>query len=388
MPAHVSETNSIQFLDLKASYLELKGELDEAYRRIMEVGWYILGGEVEAFEREWAEYCDAQYCIGVGNGLDALHLILRAYGIGHGDEVIVPANTYIATWLAVSYAGATPVPVEPLEKTYNIDPERIEAAVTRKTKAIIAVHLYGQPADMDAINMIAEKHSLKVIEDAAQAHGALYKGKRVGGLGNAAGWSFYPGKNLGAFGDAGAVTTSDSIIADRVQTLRNYGSRTKYHNDLKGFNSRLDPLQAAFLRVKLRHLDEWNDRRRKIAVRYLERLEGVTELHLPFTPEWCEPVWHLFVVRHPYRAHLQEYLTRAGVGTLIHYPIPPHMQNAYEELDFQERTFPITESIHREVISLPMGPHLLDDECDRVIDSLESFGSAEALHNLSRKCNS
>jgi len=388
MREHVSGTNSIQFLDLKASYLELKRELDEAYRRIMEAGWYILGGEVEAFEREWAEYCDTQHCIGVGNGLDAIHLILRAYGIGHGDEVIVPANTYIATWLAVSYAGAIPVPVEPLERTYNIDPARIEAAITLKTKAIIAVHLYGQPADMDSINLIAEKHGLRVIEDAAQAHGALYKGRRAGGLGDAAAWSFYPGKNLGAFGDAGAVTTGDPAIADRVQSLRNYGSKVKYYNELKGFNSRLDPLQAAFLRVKLSHLDEWNGRRQKIAQRYLGGLKEVSELHLPFTPEWCEPVWHLFVVRHPCRARLQEHLTRAGVGTLIHYPVPPHMQNAYKERDFPEGAFPVTESIHREVLSLPIGPHLIDEECVRVIGNFKSFGDVQALPTSTRKSSS
>ena len=235
----------IPFLDLKASYLELKEELDAAYQRVMDSGWYILGGEVTAFEQEFANYCQSKYCIGVGNGLEALHLILRAMEIGDGDEVIVPANTYIATWLAASYAGATPVPVEPDPNTYNIDPNQLESAITPRTKAIIAVHLYGQPADMDAINLIAKKYNLKVIEDAAQAHGARYKGRRVGSLSDAAGFSFYPGKNLGAFGDGGAVTTNDPDLADKIRLLSNYGSKTKYHNEVKGFNSRLDELQAA-----------------------------------------------------------------------------------------------------------------------------------------------
>jgi dTDP-4-amino-4,6-dideoxygalactose transaminase len=344
----------------------------------MESNCYILGEEVANFEREFAEYCDVGHCVGVGNGLDAIHLILRAYAIGDGDEVIVPANTYIATWLAVSYAGATPVPVEPLEQTYNIDPDRIEAAITPKTKAIIAVHLYGQPADMDSINLMAKKHGLRVIEDAAQAHGALYKGRRAGVLGDAAAWSFYPGKNLGAFGDAGAVTTGDPAVAERLRSLRNYGSSVKYYNELKGFNSRLDPLQAAFLRVKLRHLDEWNHLRQKIAARYHEGLKGLSDLTLPFKPEWCHPVWHLFVVRHPFRARLQEYLTQAGVDTLIHYPIPPHMQKAYKELGFPEGAFPITESIHREVLSLPIGPSLLNEECARIINILKSFCDLES----------
>src|SRR5580692_7393254 len=259
----------VPFLELKPTYAELRADFDAAYHRVMDSGWYLLGNEIESFETEFAKYCEAKHCIGVGNGLEALHLILRAYGIGEGDEVIVPSNTYIATLLAVSYAGARPVPVEPDPRTYNIDPAAIEAAVTPRTKAILPVHLYGQPADMDAINQIAARHGLKVIEDNAQAQGARYKGRVTGGLGDAAGHSFYPGKNLGAFGDGGAVTTNDAELAERIRTLRNYGSKKKYYNDSKGYNSRLDELQAAFLRVKLKRLDEWNKRRAEVARRYL-----------------------------------------------------------------------------------------------------------------------
>jgi len=347
----------IPFLDLKAPHDELRPELREAFERVLNSGWYILGEEVKRFEHEFAEYSQVDYCIGVGNGLEALHLILRAYDIGLGDEVIVPSNTYIATWLAASYAGATPIPVEPDERTYNIDPSRIEAAITPRTKAIIAVHLYGQPADMDPINAIAKKHNLKVIEDAAQAHGAYYKGKRVGSLGDAAGFSFYPGKNLGAIGDGGAVTTNDSLLAEKVRVLCNYGSRIKYHNEVKGFNSRLDEMQAAFLREKLKKLDEWNARRKVISTSYLEKLSG-RDLVLPWVPEWADPVWHLFVVRHPHRDRLQKKLTESGIGTMIHYPIPPHLQGAYVGLGYREGAFPIAEQIHGEVLSLPIGPHL------------------------------
>ena len=310
-----------------------------------------------------------EHCVGVGNGLEALHLILRAYGIGPDDEVIVPANTYIATWLAVSYAGARPVPVDPDERTYNLDPELIDAAITPRTRAIMPVHLYGQPADMDPIKAIAARHGLKVIEDAAQAHGTRYKGRRVGGLGDAANFSFYPGKNLGALGDGGAVVTNDADLAEKVRVLRNYGSRVKYHNEAKGFNSRLDELQAALLRVKLRHLDAWNERRRQVARVYLENL-AATDLVLPWVPEWAEPVWHLFLVRHPQRDAWQQRLQQAGIGTMIHYPIPPHLQPAYAEMGFGEGAFPVTEAIHREVLSLPMGPHLELAEQDQVIQAL------------------
>jgi dTDP-4-amino-4,6-dideoxygalactose transaminase len=361
----------IPFLDLKESYLELKTELDAAFQCVMNSGWYIQGEELRAFESEFADYCDVKYCIGVGNGLDALHLILRAMDIGAGDEVIVPSNTFIATWLAVSYAGATPVPVDPDETTYNIDPTRIEAAITEKTKAIMPVHLYGQPADMDPIMEIAARYRLKVIEDAAQAHGAKYKGKRTGGLGDAAGFSFYPGKNLGAFGDGGAITTNDSMIAERIRQLRNYGSQIKYSHDIKGFNSRLDELQAAFLRVKLRHLDEWNGRRRKIADQYLEELLAYDYLTLPQVPSWAEPVWHIFVVRTPKRERLQKHLADCGIQTLIHYPVPPHRQGAYHE--FTNLNLPVSEMIHKEVLSLPMGPAMDASHVQCVCRALEKY---------------
>lgn len=360
---------NIPFLDLKAPYVELKEELDAAYRRVMESGWYILGEEVAAFESEFAWYCNAKHCIGTGNGLDALHLILRALDIGPGDEVIVPANTYIATWLAVSYAGATPVPVDPDERTWNIDPSRIEEAITKRTKAIIAVHLYGQPADMDPINELAARYSLKVIEDAAQAHGAKYKGRPVGTLGDAAGFSFYPGKNLGALGDGGAVVTSDGCIADRVKILRNYGSRVKYHNEIKGFNSRLDELQAAFLRVKLPKLDEWNRRRQDIATLYLRELSAVPSLTLPFVPAYADSAWHLFVVRHTERDSLQAHLADSKIGTLIHYPIPPHLSGAYPE--HRQALSKLTEALAATSLSLPMGPHLSGPQCADIITALK-----------------
>lgn len=364
---------NVPFLNLKAPCLELKEELDDAYQRVMESGWYILGKEVEAFEAEFASYCETEHCVGVGNGLDALHLIIRAYGIGPGDEVIVPANTYIATWLAATHAGATPVPVEPVEATYNIDPSTIEQAITPKTKAILVVHLYGQPADLDPINALARKHGLKVIEDCAQAHGARYKGRRVGSLGDAAGFSFYPGKNLGAFGDGGAVTTNDPILAESIRVLRNYGSQTKYHNEVVGYNSRLDELQAAFLRVKLTKLDDWNNRRRQIATQYLSGFSGQQQLTLPHVPDWADPVWHLFVVRHERRGALHESLKKVGIDTMIHYPIPPHLQSAYTDLGLSEGESPLAEKMAKEVISLPMGPHLVESNCTTVVGAIEEF---------------
>jgi dTDP-4-amino-4,6-dideoxygalactose transaminase len=364
--------SKIPFLDVGAAYKELAGELDDAYHRVMESGWFILGKEVTAFEQEFANHLGAKYCAGVGNGLDALHLILRAMEIGPGDEVIVPANTYIATWLAITYAGATVVPVEPVERTYNLDPDRIAAAVTERTKAILPVHLYGLPADMDSINQVATRFGLKVVEDAAQAHGARYRGRSVGHLGHASGWSFYPGKNLGALGDAGAVTTDDEALADKVKVLRNYGSQVKYHNQYKGFNSRLDELQAALLRVKLKYLEAWNARRVQLAGMYLESLKD-TPLILPFVPEGMEPAWHLFVVRYDQRDALQNYLREHGIETLIHYPVPPHLQPAYRELGFGPGSFPITERIHRETLSLPIGPHLTPGEVERVSETIHAF---------------
>jgi dTDP-4-amino-4,6-dideoxygalactose transaminase len=363
----------IAFLDLKAAYVELNEELDAACRRVMESGWYILGQEVRAFEQQFAAYCGAEHCVGVGNGLEALHLILRAHGIGSEDEVIVPANTYIATWLAVSHAGAKPVPVEPDKRTYNISPEFIEAAITPRTRAIIAVHLYGQPADMDPLKEIAHKHDLRVIEDAAQAHGARYKGRRVGTLGDAAGFSFYPSKNLGAGGDGGAVVTNDAELADKVRVLRNYGSRVKYYNEVKGFNSRLDELQAALLRVKLVKLDEWNARRRALAAQYLEALGDIPDLTLPFVPEWAGPVWHLFVVQHPQRDALQEHLVGTGIGTLIHYPIPPHLSDAYADEEWVAGDFPITEIMAETTLSLPIGPHLPSGDLFSINATLRSW---------------
>ena len=362
---------NIPFLDLKVSYLELQKEFDEAYQRVMHSGYYILGEEVEAFEREFADYCGVRYCIGVGNGLEALHIILRAYEIGPGDEVIVPANTYIASWLAVTYAGARIVPVEPVPNTYNIDPERIEEAVTPATRAIMPVHLYGQPADMDPINEIAERYHLMVVPDAAQAHGARYKGNKVGALGHASGWSFYPTKNLGAFGDAGAITTDDEVLADRVRVLRNYGSQQKYYNEIQGFNSRLDPVQAAFLRVKLKYLDQWNNHRSTIARRYLESLATVPGLHLPHVPEWSEPSWHLFVVLHPQRDLIIEKLSSAGIGTLIHYPVPPHLSGAYKEQGWKRGDFPITEYIANSAVSLPLSPYIDLNSIDKIVEVIK-----------------
>jgi dTDP-4-amino-4,6-dideoxygalactose transaminase len=359
----------IPFLDLRAAYLELKTEIDRAVARVLDSGWYILGAEVEAFEAEFAAYCEAKFAVGVANGLDALHLALRAFGVAPGDEVIVPSNTYIATWLAVSQCGATPVPVEPDERTHNINPALIESAITPLTRAIIPVHLYGQPADLDPILAIARKHGLYVLEDAAQAHGARYKGKRIGAHGDAVAWSFYPGKNLGALGDGGAVTTNEPGIADRIRMLRNYGSRVKYENEVQGFNSRLDPLQAAILRVKLAHLDDWNARRANIAERYQRELASA-QLTLPYVPDWARPVWHLFVVRCDQRRSLQQALGQAGVGTLIHYPIPPHLQEAYRRGGWGTGAFPIAERLADEVLSLPMGPHLSEPLLGVVTDAI------------------
>jgi len=347
----------IPFLDLKLPYIELKNEIDEAIARVVASGWYIGGVNVESFEAHYASYCGANFAVGVANGLDALRLALLAMGVVAGDEVIVPSNTYIATWLAVSQCGAIPVPVEPVVGTYNIDPNLIESAITPKTKVILPVHLYGQPVDLDPIITTAKKYGLFVLEDAAQAHGARYKGQRLGSHGDAVAWSFYPGKNLGAMGDGGAVTTNNPELAKKIRILGNYGSMQKYVNEVKGFNSRLDPLQAAILQVKLKYLDEWNDRRKNIATQYLNGMKN-SKLVLPTVPEWADPVWHLFVVRHPQRDVFQNYLAMAGINTLIHYPVPPHLQNAYAEYNAIKGKFPIAESMANEVISLPIGPHL------------------------------
>lgn len=365
----------VPFLDLQAAYLELKQEIDAAVQKVLASGQYILGEEVETFEHEWSHYCGARHAVGVGSGLDALTLALKALDIGPGDEVIVPANTYIATWLAVSAVGALPVPVEPDEHTYNLNPSYLEAAITPHTKAILVVHLYGQPADLDAIVAIAEKYRLAVIEDAAQAHGARYKGERIGKHGTIVCWSFYPGKNLGAMGDAGAITTNDTQLADRVRVLRNYGSRIKYVNEIRGVNSRLDPLQAAILRVKLRVLDSWNVRRQAIAQLYFQKLSNLPELTLPYLPKWSDSAWHLFVIRHPRRDLLQKALAGAGIQTLIHYPIPPHLQAAYADLGYKAGSFPVTEKIANELLSLPIGPHLTQPQAQFVSRKIKQFCS-------------
>lgn len=356
----------IEFLNLKAAYSELQAQIDVAVARVVGSGWYIGGPEVEAFEAEFAAYTGAVECVGVANGLDALHLALRALGIGAGDEVIVPSNTFVATWLAVTHAGAHPVPVEPLEATHNIDPVRIEAAITPRTRAIIPVHLYGQPADLDPILAVAHRHGLRVLEDAAQAHGARYKGRRIGSHGDAVAWSFYPGKNLGAMGDGGAVTTCDPQLAARLRILRNYGSRVKYVHELTGYNSRLDPIQAAVLRVKLACLDEWNERRRALARQYQSGLAGLG-LTLPAVPSWAEPVWHLYVIRHSRRDVLQQALQAACIQTLVHYPTPPHLQQAYASSGWAHGSLPLAEQLAGQVLSLPIGPHLSDDHAHEVI---------------------
>ena len=370
---------SVPFLDLGAPYRELRAELDAAVQRTLESGWYLLGDELAAFERAFAAYTHTRHAVGVANGLDALELALRAMGVGRGDEVIVPSNTYVATWLAVTAVGATPVPVEPDPTTYNLDPARVAAAITARTRAILPVHLYGLPADMDPIVALARRHGVLVLEDAAQAHGARYKGRPAGALGDVAAWSFYPGKNLGALGDAGAVTTDDAALADAVRVRRNYGSRVKYVNEVRGTNSRLDELQAAVLTVKLAHLEAWNARRAAAADRYRDAL-ATTALVLPYVPDWAHHAWHLFVVRvpggAPARDALQRHLHAAGVGTLIHYPVPPHRQRAYADLAFDADAFPIAATLADEVLSLPIGPHLTAAQQDRVIDAVLTAGIA------------
>ena len=346
------------FLELAPTYLELRAEIDAAISGVLARGWYILGEQVTAFECEFAHYIGAKHCIGVASGLDALTLALMALDIGPEAEVIVPSNTYIATALAVSRVGAKVVFVEPDIETHNLDPSRLEAAITNRTAAIMPVHLYGLPADMDLINSLARKHGLRVIEDSAQAHGSEYKGRRTGTLGDVAAFSFFPGKCLGAFGDAGAVVTNDETLAGKVRILRNYGSQAKYFNDYKGLNSRLDELQAAILRVKLAHLDEWNNRRRAIAGQLHAALKEIPDINLPVEPPLYKSCWHLYVVRTPHRAHVQQALEEQGIGTLIHYPLPPYRQKAYTELGLPKGSFPIADQLADEVLSLPIGPHL------------------------------
>ncbi|HHH42500.1 MAG TPA: DegT/DnrJ/EryC1/StrS family aminotransferase [Gammaproteobacteria bacterium] len=362
----------IPFVDAGAPYRDLKEQLDAAYHRVMRSGRYVLGPEVEAFEARFAGYCEATACVGVGSGLDALELILRAHDIGPGDEVIVPAHTFIATWLSVSRVGATPVPVEPDADTFNIRADLVEERISGKTRAIIAVHLYGQPADMDELADLARRHGLFLFEDAAQAHGARYRGRRTGGLADAAAFSFYPVKNLGAFGDAGAVVTNNPEIAEKVRMLGNYGSREKYHHEFRGSNSRLDELQAALLLELIPHLDQWNARRSIIATAYLEKLSGLEPLALPMVARHVEPVWHQFVIRHPQRDELSAQLEKKGIQTLIHYPVPPHQSGAYADGEMRVRSLPVTEQLCKTIISLPIGPYMENRDLHEVIQAVQA----------------
>lgn len=364
---------NIPFATFKPMHDEVRSELDAAYEKVLDRSIYIQGEECRAFEEEFAAYCGTKYCVGVATGLDALYLILRAMGIGKGDEVIVPANTFIATALAVTYAGAEPVLVEPDIRTYNIAPELIEEKITKRTKAIIAVHLQGRTADMDVVNEIARKHGIKVIEDAAQAHGARYKGKRAGSLADAAGFSFYPGKNLGALGDGGCVTTDDKILADRIRALGNYGSDYKYHHIYQGTNSRLDELQAAFLRVKLPHLDKWNEDRRGTARKYLEGISNPLITLPPASNTEYEHIYHVFAIRCRQRDELELYLKKKGIETVKHYPIPIHMQKAYESLSYRDGDLPIAEDISGTILSLPMYYGMTEQEVTYVIDAVNAF---------------
>lgn len=363
----------IPVLDLKPAVDELRAELDAAYQRVMDSGWFLLGEELEAFEREYATSVGVRHCVGVANGLEALQLVLMAKGIGAGDEVIVPSNGYIATWLAVTQVGATPVPCEPDPQTYNLDPAHLSHAVTARTKAILPIHLYGQPADLRAINAFAASRGLFVLEDAAQSHGARAYGVAAGALGHAAGVSFYPSKNLGALADAGAVLTNDDALAERVRYLRNYGSKVRYDNQYIGLNSRLGELQAAFLRTKLPWLAEWNSRRAVLAAQYLKNLNGIGDLQLPYVPNWAEPVWHLFVIRTQQRTALQAYLGQAGIGTQVHYPTPPHLSPAYAGAGFKRGDFPIAECLADQVLSLPIGPHHTSDQVETVCAAIRDF---------------
>lgn len=372
---------NVPFLDVSAIYKELKSELDPVIESVIAKGHFISGEEVGHFEAAFARFCGVKHCVGVANGLDALRLLLFAYKIGPQDEVIVPANTYIATVLAINQVGATPILVEPDERTYNLDPEKIEKNITRRTKAVLAVDLYGQAANMRAIKKICIKHNLILIEDAAQAQGASHYQKKAGDLGDSAGFSFYPGKNLGAFGDAGAITTNDSKVAEYVRMLGNYGSKLKYYNIIKGYNSRLDTLQAAILLVKLKHLDRWNSKRRKLAAYYLSRLNPNknAKFILPYVLAENLPIWHVFAVRTKKREQFMKFLGDKGVGTLIHYPLPVYKQKAYAELKSIQKRFPITSQISDEVVSLPMGPHVTAEQADYVVETVNYF-IARNLH--------
>lgn len=363
---------NIPFLNFEPMHFEIRNEIMEGFKKVYDRNWFILGKSVEDFEAEFSKYCGTNYCISCGNGLDALSIILRSYDIGEGDEVIVPSNTYIATALAVSYVGAKVVFVEPDIKTFNIDPDKIEAAITKKTKAIIAVHLYGRPAEISKIKVLCEKHNLKLIEDAAQAHGAIYKGKRAGNLGDAAGFSFYPGKNLGALGDGGAILTNDSNLAEKVRAIRNYGSKVKYYNDFKGVNSRLDEIQAEFLRIKLKYLDKWNSDRQKSVKLYLDKIKN-SKLTLPYVDLLDESIWHVFIVRTENRGDLERYLKNNGIGSLIHYPVPIHLQRAYKDLGYEIGDFPIAETLSKTVLSLPIWYGMTNEEINYIIGILNKW---------------
>ena len=362
----------IPFVNLEPMHKQIKDEIVTGFEKIYDKNWFILGQSVEAFEEEFSKYNNADYCISCGNGLDALSIILRGYDIGEGDEVIVPSNTYIATALAVSYVGARVIFVDPNIKTFNIDINKIEEAITKKTKAIIAVHLYGRPAEIDEIKVLCEKYNLKLIEDAAQSHGAMYKGKKAGNLGDAAGFSFYPGKNLGALGDGGAILTNDNVLAEKVRAIRNYGSTIKYNNEYKGVNSRLDEIQAEFLKIKLKYLDKWNVDRKKIAKLYLEGINN-HKIILPYVNSVDESAWHVFAVRTEYRNELEKYLKYKGIETLIHYPIPIHLQQAYDNLGYKAGDFPVAETLSKTVLSLPLWYGMSDDEINYVVSILNQW---------------
>lgn len=364
---------SIPYLSMQPMHDEIETEIFEAFKNCYRKNWFIMGDEMNAFEKEFADYCGVSYAIGCANGLDALHLILLAYGLGKGDEVIVPSSTYIATALAVTFTGAVPVFVEPEVDGFNIDPTRIEEKITPNTKAIMAVHLYGRPADMDAINTVAKKHGLKVIEDAAQAHGASYKGRKTGNLGDAAGFSLYPGKNLGALGDSGIIVTNDQMVAEKTLALRNYGSKTKYYNEMVGVNSRLDEIQAAFLRIKLKHLDRWNFERTKIADRYLREIHNPL-IQLPLaSDETYYNVWHIFPVMCENRSALEKHLCINEIGVMKHYPVPMHLQKAYADLNILQGALPLAEKISACELSIPLYYGMTDTQISEVIEALNSF---------------
>lgn len=367
------QTMNIPFLSFKGMHDNLKKDILSAVEKVYDSHWYIMGGALKQFEEHYASYSKTKFCVGVANGLDALVISLRALGIGPGDEVIVPSNTYIASWLAVSYVGAKPVPVEPVEDTFNLDPDRIEEAIGPKTKAIMPVHLYGQSCEMHRIMDIARKHGLFVVEDNAQSQGARCDNKLTGSFGDINGTSFYPGKNLGALGDAGAITTNSEDLAHKAAVIRNYGSQKKYYNEIKGINSRLDELQAAVLDVKLKHLNHWNAERIEIAGKYNQLLSGIGDIKLPLLSSHCTHVYHLYVIRTAKRDALQEHLNKQNIGTLIHYPIPPHLQEAYQDMGFRKGQFPMAEKMALSCLSLPIYPGLKNEQIEFVAEQIKRF---------------